>query len=179
MRLSPTFHQTCNFLHLLFHTIMCDMIMCLLYGGSLQFTHFHGSYILLCHTMLLWVMTSCSLIGRQEPVLLRNMLPFSVNHYNFTFILTQLSVFFFYFGLGFQFHNLPPGSTAASMAYCTIPRFSKRSYFGRQVPLASTTAVVPQQAKEELWARNGGQMVPRICTQGSFFTCRKSAIWDR
>ena len=27
-------------------------------------------------------------------------------------------------------------------------------------------------------ARNGGQMVPGICTQGSF-TCRKSATWDR
>ena len=30
--------------------------------------------------------------------------------------------FFFYFGLGFQFRDLPPGSTAANVTYCTIPR---------------------------------------------------------
>jgi hypothetical protein len=64
-------------------------------------------------------------------------------------------------------------------AYYTIPRSSKRSYSGRQVPLASTTRGSPLAARgEELWARNGGQMVPGICIQGSF-TCRKSATWDR
>ena len=49
--------------------------------------------------------------------------------------------------MGFQFRDLPPGSTAASVAYCTIPHFSKRSYFGRQVPLASTTRGSPLAAK--------------------------------
>jgi len=46
--------------------------------------------------------------------------------------------------------------------------FSKHSYSGRQVPLRPQPAVVPWQPKEELWVRNGGQMVPGICTQGSF-----------
>ena len=58
-----------------------------------------------------------------------------------------MAVVFFNFGLGFQFRALPPGSTAASVAYCTIPRFSKCSYFGRQVPLASTARGSPLAAK--------------------------------
>ena len=49
--------------------------------------------------------------------------------------------------MGFQFRDLPPGSTAASVAYCMIHCFSKRSYFGRQVPLAYTTRGSPLTAK--------------------------------
>ena len=85
------------------------------------------------------------------------------------------------FGLGFQFHDLPPGSTAASVAYCTIPRFSKRSYFGRQVPLASTTRGSPLAAKGvtmgEKWWPNGAWAMhpgffymPQICETDNF-TC--------
>ena len=67
---------------------------------------------------------------------------------------------------------LSPGSTAASVAYFTIPRFLN-------VPtLAARCISRPQPEEEELRARNGGQMVPGICTQVSF-TCRKSATWDR
>jgi hypothetical protein len=56
--------------------------------------------------------------------------------------------------------------------------FSKCSHSGRQVPPRPQRAVVPYQPKKELWARNGGQIVPGICTQDSF-TCCKSATWDR
>ena len=61
-----------------------------------------------------------------------------------------------FFLLGFQFRFLPTGSTAASAAYCTIPHFSKRSYFGRQVPLASTTRGSPLAAR-------GGTMCEKWC----------------
>ena len=63
--------------------------------------------------------------------------------------------------MGFQFRALPPGSTAASVPYCTIPRFSKRSYFGRQVPLASTTRGSPLAAK-------GGTMGEKWCPNGAW-----------
>ena len=67
--------------------------------------------------------------------------------------------------MGFQFRALPPGSTAASVAYCTIPLFSKRSYFGRQVPLASTTRDSPLAAKggtmgEKWWPNGAWDMHP-------------------
>ena len=56
------------------------------------------------------------------------------------------------------------------------PRFSKRSYFGCQVPLASTTRGSPLAAKGgtmgEKWWPNG------IFTRSSF-TCHKSATWNR
>ena len=82
----------------------------------------------------------------------------------------QLCRFFFYFGLGFQFRDLPPGSTAVSVAYCTIPRFSKRSYFGRQVPLASRTRGSPLAAKGgtmgEKWWPNGAWDMLHICDMG-------------
>ena len=84
--------------------------------------------------------------------------------------------FFLNFGLGFKFRDLPPGSTAASVAYCTIPRFPKHSYFGRQVTLASTTHGSPLAAKggsmgEKWWPNGGWDMHP-----GFFY---KSATWDR
>jgi hypothetical protein len=62
--------------------------------------------------------------------------------------------------------------------YCTIPRISNCSYSGRQVPLASTTHGSPLAARGGTMGRNGGQMMPVICTQGSL-TCHKSATWDR
>ena len=88
--------------------------------------------------------------------------------------------FFFNFGLGFQFRNLPPGSTAASVAYCTIPRFFKRSYFGRQVPLASTNCGSPLAAKggtmgEKWWPNGAWDMHP-----GFFYMpqiCERKACW--
>jgi hypothetical protein len=58
------------------------------------------------------------------------------------------------------------------VTFLNVPALAARC-FPRPQP-----AVVPYQTKEELWARNGGQMVPGICTQGSF-TCRKSATWNR
>jgi hypothetical protein len=59
--------------------------------------------------------------------------------------------------------------------YCTLPRtISKRSYSGRQVPLASTTCGSPLAARGGIMGGNSGQMMRGICTQGSF-TCRKSA----
>jgi len=80
--------------------------------------------------------------------------------------------------LGFQFRDLPPGSTAASVADCTIPRFSKRSCFGRQVPLASTTRGSPLAAKgetmgEKWWPNGAWDMhpgffyMPQICDMGA------------
>ena len=58
--------------------------------------------------------------------------------------------------IGVQFHSLPPGSTAASVAYCMIPCFSKHSYSGRQVSLVSTAHGSPLAARggtmgEKLW----------------------------
>ena len=98
--------------------------------------------------------------------------------------------FFLNFGLGFQFRALPPGSTAASVAYCMIPRFSKRSYFGRQVPLASTTRGSPLAAKGgtmgEKWWPNGGWgmhpgffYMPQICDMGpiNLLPFRRKACW--
>ena len=58
--------------------------------------------------------------------------------------------------IGVQFRALPPASTAASVAYCKIPRFPKRSYFGRQVPVASTTRGSPLAAR-------GGTMGEKWC----------------
>ena len=91
--------------------------------------------------------------------------------------ITQSTFFYINFGLGFQFRDLPPGSTVASVAYCTIPRFSKRSYFGRQVPLASTTHGSPLAAKggtmgEKWWPNGAWDMhpgffyMPQICDMG-------------
>jgi len=65
-----------------------------------------------------------------------------------------MELHFFKIWIGVQFRGLPPRSAAASVAYCTIPRFSKRSYFGRQVPLASPSSQ----------RRNYGQeMVAKLC----------------
>jgi hypothetical protein len=54
------------------------------------------------------------------------------------------------FGLGSSSALLPPGSTATSLTYDSgllyYSPFSKRSYFGRQVPLASTTRGSPLEA---------------------------------
>jgi len=85
--------------------------------------------------------------------------------YNYMFlgyiVLQLLCIFFIYLiiWIGVQFRALPPGSTTASVAYCTIPRFSKRSYFGRQVSLASTTRGSPLAARGgtmgEKWWPNG------------------------
>jgi hypothetical protein len=61
--------------------------------------------------------------------------------------------------------------------YCTIPRFSNRSYSGHQVSLASTTRGSPLATRGGTMGGNSDQMMPGICTQGSL-TCRKSATWD-
>ena len=95
-----------------------------------------------------------------------------------------------FFLLGFQFRFLPPGSTAASAAYCTIPHFSKRSYFGRQVPLASTTRGSPLAAKggtmgEKWWPNGAWDMHPgffymlQICDMGPIIllSFRRKACW--
>ena len=79
--------------------------------------------------------------------------------------------------IGVQFHSLPPGSTAASVAYCTIPCFSKRSYSGRQESLAPTTRgsplVVRGGTMGEKWWPNGDWDIhpgffymPQICDMG-------------
>ena len=95
-----------------------------------------------------------------------------------------------FFLLGFQFRFLPPGSTAASAAYCTIPHFSKRSCFGCQVPLASTTRGSPLAAKggtmgEKWWPNGACDMhtgllyMPQICDMGPIILLpfRWKACW--
>ena len=92
--------------------------------------------------------------------------------------------------MGFQFRDLPPGSTADSVAYCTIPRFSKRSYFGRHVPLASTTRGSPLAAKggtmgEKWWPNGSWDMhpvffyMPQIGDMGPIILLpfRRKACW--
>jgi hypothetical protein len=76
---------------------------------------------------------------------------------------------------------LPPESTAISVAYARglsyFPRISKRSYFGRQVPLASTTRGSPLAARGgtmgEKWLPDGAWdmypgffYMPQICDMG-------------
>ena len=87
-----------------------------------------------------------------------------------------------FFGLGFQFCDLPPGSTAA--------RFSKRSYFCRQVPFVSTTRGSPLEARggtmDEKWWPNGAWdmhpgffYMPQICDMGPIILLpfRRKACW--
>ena len=91
--------------------------------------------------------------------------------------------------VGVQFRILPPGSTAASVAYCTSP-FSKRSCSGRQVPPASTTRGSPLAAKGgtmgEIWWPNGAWdmhpgffYMPQICDMGPIILLpfRRKACW--
>ena len=78
--------------------------------------------------------------------------------------------------IGVQFRALPPGSTAAIVADCTISRFLNVPTLAARSLSRPQPAVTP--SSQELWARNSGQMVPGICTQDSF-TCHKFATWDR
>ena len=64
--------------------------------------------------------------------------------------------------IGVQFHDLPPGSTAASVAYFTVPRFLNVPTLAARCLSRPQPVLVPYQPEEELWARNGGQMVPGI-----------------
>jgi len=105
-------------------------------------------------------------------------------------VLWRTNFIFYFFGLGFQFRALPPWSTSASVAYCTIPRFSKRSYFGRQVSLASTTRGSPLAAKGGTmggkWWPNGAWYMhpgffymPQICDMEPIILLpfRRKACW--
>ena len=76
--------------------------------------------------------------------------------------------------IGVQFRSSPPGSTAASVADCTIPRFSELSYSGRQESLASTTLAARGETMGEKWWPNGAWdmhpgffYMPQICDKGS------------
>ena len=96
----------------------------------------------------------------------------------------RVNFFFLNSGLGFQFRDLPPGSTAASMAYCTIPRFPKRSCFGRQVFLVSTTRGSPLAAKggtmnEKWWSNGAWDMHPGFFYMGPIILLpfRRKACW--
>ena len=58
------------------------------------------------------------------------------------------NVFFFFFGgviiwIGVQFRCLSPGSTAASVAYCTIPHFLNVPTLAARCLLRPQPAVVP------------------------------------
>jgi hypothetical protein len=76
------------------------------------------------------------------------------------------------------------------VVYCTIPRFSKSSYFARQVPLASTTRCSPLAARggtmdEKWWLDGAWDMYPRffympqICDMGPIILLpfRRKACW--
>ena len=87
----------------------------------------------------------------------------------------QVIIIIIWFGV--QFCSLPPGSTAASVADCTIPRFSKCSYSGRQESLASTNRGSPLAARggtmgEKWWPNRAWDMhpgffyMPQICDMG-------------
>jgi hypothetical protein len=95
----------------------------------------------------------------------------------FKVILCALYIFY-NFGLGSSSALLPPGSTATSSTYASgllyYSSFSKRSYFGRQVPLASTTRGSPLVAGggtvgEKWWPDDAWDMhpgffyMPQIC----------------
>jgi hypothetical protein len=85
------------------------------------------------------------------------------------------------FWIGVQFLTLPAGSTAASVAYARgllyYSPFSKRSYFGRQMSLASTICGSPLAARggtmgEKWWPDDAWDMhpgffyMPQICDIG-------------
>jgi hypothetical protein len=94
---------------------------------------------------------------------------------------TSSPPFFYKFGLGSSSALLPPGSTAASVAYARgllyYSPLSNRSYSGRQVPLASTTRGSPLAARgetmgEKWWPDSAWDMypglfyMPQICDMG-------------
>ena len=85
---------------------------------------------------------------------------------------------------------MPPGSTAASVAYCTIPRFSKPSYSGRQESLTSKTRGSPLAARggttgEKWWTNGAWVMYPgffymlQFCDIGPIILLlfRRKACW--
>ena len=94
------------------------------------------------------------------------------------------------FWIGVPVPRFAPWKHCSQLAYSTIPRFSKRSYFGRQVPLASTTRGSPLAAKggtmgEKWWPNSAWDIhpgffyIPQICDMGPIILLpfRRKACW--
>jgi len=63
--------------------------------------------------------------------------------------------------------RLPPGALQPVWLIVQFPIFLNVPPLSARCLSRPQLAVAPWQPEEELWARNGGQMVPGICTQGS------------